>query len=475
MVAINSTSPLSWLTPAAIAHATGGVVARTGEVAVRVVTDSRHIRPGDLDVALRGERFDAHDFVPHALRAGAHGVLVDRDVDRARLPSTGFVVRVTDTARALVQLAHEHRSRSAARVVGITGSCGKTSTKDMLGFVLARAMGTVASPKSFNNQIGVPLSLLEIRPETRAAVIEIGTNGPGEIEMLTRCAEPDIGILTCVREAHLAGLGDLEGIAREKASLFDGVRAGGLAILNADDRACARIAARLTTRKALVRIGAPADWFATEVGFCGFGTTFRLNGERPVALPRLGSHNVYNALFCIAAAAELGVSPAMAIEALAVLPHSARRLEPREVGNVRIIDDSYNMNPASARAALHVLQCLEAEGRRILVFGGMRELGPQSAALHEALGVELAAAGIDLFLAVGAEALPIAKGARDAGMAADRIVTVGTVGEGIEFLRRTVGAGDAVLCKASRAVGLDSLVDGLVRELEGVAAPRSGG
>lgn len=207
----------------------------------------------------------------------------------------------------------------------------------------------------------------------------------------------------------------------------------------------------------------------------GFGTTFRLNGERPVALPRLGSHNVYNALFCIAAAAELGVSPAMAIEALAVLPHSARRLEPREVGNVRIIDDSYNMNPASARAALHVLQCLEAEGRRILVFGGMRELGAQSAALHEALGVELAAAGIDLFLAVGAEALPIAKGARDAGMAADRIVTVGTVGEGIEFLRRTVGAGDAVLCKASRAVGLDSLVDGLVRELEGVAAPRSGG
>ncbi len=461
------------MSPAAIAQATGGQVARTGNCAERVVTDSRAVQPGDLFLALRGARFDAHDFVPHVLRAGASGVVVDREVDRSRLPASGFVVRVADTERALLELAREHRRRSSARVVGITGSCGKTSTKDMLGFVLSRAMSTVASPKSFNNQIGVPLSLLEMLPSTRAAVIEIGTSGPGEIARLSGAVEPDVAILTCVREAHLAGLGDLEGVAREKAAIFTALREGGLAIVNGDDRACAAIASRLTARVTTVRVDGAADWFATEIGFCGLGTTFRLNGERPVSLPRLGSHNVYNALFCIAAAAELGVPPPAAIEALAVLPQSSRRLEPREVAGVRIVDDSYNMNPASARAALRALQCIDRAARRIAVFGEMRELGDRSEELHEALGRDAAAAGLDFLVTVGPAAEAIADGAVAGDMPTERIIRVANVAAGIDCLRGLVGRGDVVLCKASRAAALDRLVDGLARELEGVTFPRS--
>ncbi|MBI5850224.1 MAG: UDP-N-acetylmuramoyl-tripeptide--D-alanyl-D-alanine ligase [Planctomycetes bacterium] len=480
MVATNSGSDSSWLTPAAVSQAASGRVVRSGPTATRVVTDSRLVQPGDLFVALRGERLDAHDFVAQALRGGAHGAVVHRDVvlgdvDRARAAATGFLVRVEDTGRALLDLAREHRRRSSARVVGITGSCGKTSTKDMLGHVLARAMATVASPKSFNNQIGVPLTLLAIRKETRAAVVEIGTNAPGEIRTLAGTAEPDVGILTCVREAHLAGLGDLEGIAREKANIFESLRADGLAILNGDDRACLRIAERLGVRTVLVRVDSVADWFATDIGFCGLGTTFRLNGERPVALPRLGTHNVYNALSCIAASSELGVTPALAIEALASLPHSSRRLEPREVAGVRIVDDSYNMNPASARAALHTLQCFDRADRRILVFGEMKELGARSVELHEALGRDVAAAGLDLLVTVGPGADPIAEGARTAGMSDARVARVADVEAGIEYLRQIVAPGDVVLCKASRAVALDRLVDGLARELGGSVAARSGG
>ncbi|MFO1050981.1 MAG: UDP-N-acetylmuramoyl-tripeptide--D-alanyl-D-alanine ligase [Planctomycetota bacterium] len=479
MVSIPDPGTSSWLTPAAIAQATSGRVARTGKAATRVVTNTDDIRGGELFVALKGARFDAHDFVPHALQRGAAGVVVQRVPESIRMAaggraaSDGFVVRVEDTARALLDLAREHRRRHRARVIGITGSCGKTSTKDMLGFALGRAIETVASPKSFNNQVGVPLSLLDIEPSTRAAVIEIGTNAPGEIGLLARVAEPDVAVLTCVREAHLAGLRDLDGVAREKSAIFDGMRADGLAIVNGDDRACSGIASRLRVRTQTVRLERPSDWFATDVGFCGLGTSFRLNGERPVSLPRIGTHNVYNALFCIAAAHELGVDIDGVIDALAVLPHSARRLEPREVAGIRIIDDSYNMNPASARAALNAVQCVERGARRIVVFGEMRELGDRTDEFHVTLGHDVAAAQIDVLVTVGAVAARIGDGAREAGMAADRIHAVDDVHEAIGLLRGLVHGpqdglpGDVVLCKASRAAALDMVVDGLIQDLGG--------
>jgi UDP-N-acetylmuramoyl-tripeptide--D-alanyl-D-alanine ligase len=470
MVSMAASARGSWLSPAAIAKATGGRVIRTGLPASRVVTDSRQVGRDTLFVALRGERFDGHDFVPGALRAGAAGVLVDRaTVDRVP-PGDGFVVRVADTGRALLDLGRAHRARHGARVVGITGSCGKTSTKDMLGQALATAMPTVWSPKSFNNQVGVPLSLLAIRPESRAAVVEIGTNAPGEIAMLTAVAAPDIGILTCVREAHLEGLGSLEGVAREKASLFDGLRPGGIALLNGDDRACAAIAARLAVPTRLFRIGSEADWSAVEVRFHGLGTSFRLRGrgldrERPVTLPRLGTHNVHNALACIAAAVELGMEVDAVVAALSQLPTSARRLEPKSAAGVQVFDDTYNMNPASARAALHALAGIDTRGRKIVVFGEMLELGPRSVELHRELGAEVAAAGIDRLLTVGAGADSIADGALRGGFDPARIERCPTASRALEVLLADLAPGDLVLAKASRGVALDRLVDDLILAL----------
>ncbi|MBK8099703.1 MAG: UDP-N-acetylmuramoyl-tripeptide--D-alanyl-D-alanine ligase [Planctomycetes bacterium] len=264
--------------------------------------------------------------------------------------------------------------------------------------MLAKAMPTVRSPGSFNNQIGVPLTLLLIRPETRAAVVEIGTNAPGEIGQLTAIASPDVGIVTCVAAAHLQGLGSVEGVAREKAGLPMGLPEDGLCILNGDDAACRAMAETVPGRRcSSPSVSRTADWFATDVRFHAFGTTFRLQGERLVTLPRLGTHNVYNALAVIAAASHLGVAEEQILRTLAAVPSAARRLEPKLAGGVTVFDDTYNMNPQSARAGLQALAGIPGPGRRIAVFGEMLELGDHSAALHRELGGEVLRTRLDVF------------------------------------------------------------------------------
>jgi len=464
----------SWLTAAAVARTTGGEVLRRGSAAATVTTDSRADCAGRLFVALRGDAHDGHRFVADAVQRGAVGLLVDRPL--AELPPepgrlvAPFVVRVPDTGRALLDLAAEHRRRHRAKVVGITGSCGKTSTKEWLGAVLAAAMPTVRSPASYNNQVGVPLTLFAIDAATRAAVVEIGTNAPGEIAQLTAVARPDVGIVTCVAPAHLEGLGSLAGVAREKAGLPMGLPEDGLCILNGDDAACRAMAESTRARVQFASVARTADWFATDVRFHALGTSFLLQGARPVTLPRLGTHNVYNALFAIAAASHLGVAEEDVLRALAGVPSAARRLEPKAAGGAMVFDDTYNMNPASARAALQALAGLGPGGRRIVVFGEMRELGAASAALHNQVGAEVRATRQDLLVCVGAAAAAIADGAVAAGMPAGDVHRVDGAAAAFELLRTLVRPGDRVLCKASRAVQLDRLVDRLVAELGGVAA-----
>ena len=461
-------------TPADIARAAGGTVRRTGAAAGRMVTSSRDVRPGDCFVALRGPKFDGHDYVGDAIRAGAVGVVVDRSLDELRGRVGPFVVRVRDTGEALLGVARQHRSRTDARIVGITGSCGKTSTKDMLGGVLAATMPSVASPSSYNNAVGVPLSLLQITPETQAAVIEIGTNAPGEIAALTDVVRPDIGVLTCVREAHLEGLGDIDGVAREKASLFDHVIDDGVAILNLDDAACRKIAGRVSQRVVGVGIYRDAPWKASHIKFHGIGTTFRINDELPVTLPMLGTHNVYNALLCVAAAAELGVEPDVAIRELSRLRPSSRRLEFRRFGDLKVFDDTHNMNPASAGAALQALGGIDDPGRKIVVFGEMLELGAASLLRHRELGAEVATSGADVLVAVGKGAEPIAEGCEAAGMSSNRIVRANDPMHALDLLTELIEDGDLLLCKASRGVALDRLVDGLARSF-GVDTTRDEG
>jgi UDP-N-acetylmuramoyl-tripeptide--D-alanyl-D-alanine ligase len=468
----------SWLTAAAVAKATGGEVLHRGIAADGVTTDSRADCTGRLFVALRGDTHDGHAYLANAIQAGAAGLLVDRarnelpDLERQALGRSPYVVRVADTGKALLDLAAEHRRRHRAKVVGITGSCGKTSTKEWLGAVLAAAMPAVRSPGSFNNQIGVPLTLFAIQPDTRAAVVEIGTNAPGEIAQLAAVARPDVGIVTCVAPAHLAGLGSLEGVAREKAALPASLPEDGLCILNGDDAACRAMGAVTKAEVQFFSCSKPADWYATDVRFHALGTTFLLQGQRPVTLPRLGTHVVYNALAVIAAASRLGVAEEVVLQALATVPSAARRLEPKCAGGVTVFDDTYNMNPQSAAAALQALAGLCGPGRRLTVFGEMLELGEQSLALHRGVGAEVVRTRQDVLVCVGAGARPIAEGALAAGMPAANVHCVADLDEAFVLLRDSVREGDRVLCKASRRVALDRLVDRLLAER---ATPASGG
>lgn len=464
----------SWLTAAAVARVTHGEVLSRGGAAATVTTDSRGDCSGRLFIALRGPNHDGHRFCGDALQRGAAGLLIDRAADAAAATDRlhpAFVVRVADTGKALLDLAAEHRRRHRARVVGITGSCGKTSTKDWLGAVLAAAMPTVRSPASFNNQIGVPLTLFAIEPKTRAAVVEIGTNAPGEIAQLTAVARPDVGIVTCIAPAHLEGLGSLEGVLREKAALPAGLPEDGLCILNGDDAACRAMAEQTRAQVQFTSVTRRTDWFATDVRFHALGTTFLLQGERPVTLPRLGTHNVYNALAVIAAACHLGVAEEDVLRTLAAVPSAARRLEPKCAGGVTIFDDTYNMNPQSARAALQALAGLSAHdpagrpGRRLVVFGEMLELGVHSQQLHEQLGAEVVRTRQDLLLCIGDGAGPIADGALAAGMAQGQVHRAADAAAAFDLLQSLLRPGDRVLCKASRRVGLDRLVDRLQAHL----------
>ena len=469
----------SWLTAAAVARAVGGEILQRGGSAFSVTTDSRGDCAGRVFVALRGQNHDGHTFLSDALQRGATGLLVEGDRPEVQelllrpgsaAAASPFVVRVTDTGKALLDLAAEHRRRHRAKVVGITGSCGKTSTKEWLGAVLANAMPTVRSPGSFNNRVGVPLTLFAIEPKTRAAVVEIGTSAPGEIAQLSSIARPDVGIVTCVAAAHLEGLGSVDGVAREKANLPIWLPEEGLCILNGDDAACRAMGSVTKAKVQFTSVTRPADWFATDVSFHALGTTFLLQGERPVTLPCLGTHNVYNALAVIAAASWLGVAEESTLQTLATLPSTARRLEPKCVGGVTIFDDTYNMNPQSARAALQALAGLGGPGRRIAVFGEMLELGKESVGLHRALGAEVVRTKHDLLVCVGAGASAIADGAVAGGMSAKDVFRVPDVAAALALLRGAVLPGDLVLCKASRRVALDHLVDRLIAEL-GVASP----
>ncbi len=456
------------LSAARIAEVCSGRVLRQGEPALRLTTDTRNLRAGDCFVALPGDRFDGHEFVREALVGGAAGAVVSRRV-LAKLPPGPFLVQVADTHEALLQMAATHRRGHDARVVGITGSCGKTSTKDMLGHVLGTHMPTVQSPKSFNNHIGVPLTLLQINHDTRAAVVEVGSNAPGEVAMLAEAVQPDIAVVTGISESHLAGLGSLAGIAAEKASLIQALPQHGLAILNGDDARCDAMAAETDRRVVKVRVDSEAHLFATDVSFCGLGTTFRLMGETAVTIPRMGSHNVHNALFTIAAAQAMGMCRDEILEALCNLPNTSRRLECKQLGAITVVDDTYNSNPGSARAALHALAGMRVRGRRIVLLGEMLELGDQSAALHRRLGREACEAGVDVVITLGEGARPVAAGARRAGLGRRAVCEVADVTEALDELMRILRPGDWLLCKASRRIALDRVVDELAHRICGTA------
>ena len=432
-----------------------------------VSTDTRTLREGDLFVAIPGPNFDGGRFAAAAVERGAAGVLLE-DRDGAppsllrELPRDTPVLHHPSPRAALSGIASFHRARLSAPVIGITGSCGKTTTKNILVELLSTRLAAVGSPDSFNNDIGVPHTLFLADEDSRAVVVEMGTNHPGEIEALCRTARPTAGIVTCVGASHLEGLGSIEGVAKEKAELVRSLPADGFCVLNADCRWTS--AMRRLTRAEVITFSLEGEGRlnATDVWTHAGGTTFKLEG-REVTSPLLGLHNVQNLLAALAACRGLGIELEDVLPAVSRLSACRRRLERIQAGPVTIIDDSYNANPESARASVRVLAGLHGHARRILVLGEMLELGPTGAAEHERIGREAAAAGIDVLATVGELARSAADGAVAGGIAAGSVPRFSGTEDAIARMPALVRPGDVVLVKGSHRLGLDRLVDRLVR------------
>ena len=433
-----------------------------------VTTDSRAAQPGQLFIALAGQRFDGHDFVKEAFERGATAAVVSRrEMFTAEFPRP--VVWVPDTMAALGELAAYYRNQIAATVIAVTGSNGKTTVREMIHQVLSGKRQGRQAPKSYNNQVGVPLTLLSAEGGDEFLVVELGTNHPGEIEALAELARPDIGVVASIGPAHLEGLGDLAGVVREKTSLFRRVRSGGLAVVNADGLdPSTDLPEGLDLNVVSFGESAGADVRLTAFTQEDAGIAFQYNGRFEVNMPVLGKHNAVNALAAVVVARRLSVSDAEIAERLSSFAPPQMRLQPMHLGEAEVVFDAYNANPASVTAALEVLEALETEGRRVLVLGDMGELGPTSESLHRAVGKRIAAARIDALVTVGPRAAVVAEECTpripcrhytDAGAAAKAVKT---------WLR----PGDLAMIKGSRVMKLERIVEALNRGAAGAVTTR---
>jgi UDP-N-acetylmuramoyl-tripeptide--D-alanyl-D-alanine ligase len=457
------------LTADDLVAATGGrLAARSDRLVLGAAVDSREVVAGNLFVALRGERVDGHDFVGAAIRAGAAAVLVARAPAAADVAGADVsVVLVEDTLRAFGAIAGVWRARFDPLVVGVTGSIAKTSTKEAIATVLGSVLVTLKNEGNQNNEIGLPITLMRLRPDHQAAVLEMGMYVGGEIADLARIGRPEIGVVTAVQAVHLSRIGTIDAVEQAKGELVEALPPDGVAILNADDARVRRMASRTAARSTTYGFAADADIRADEIASAGLdGMRFTLHaaGEsRAAEIPTLGRLAVHNALAAAAVGLAAGLSIDMVVAALRAGWSAPNRGVAIQAGGATIVDDSYNASPASVIAALELLAGLS--GRRIAVLGAMLELGEGHEPGHEQVG-DAAAAVVDRLVVVGTEAAGIARGARAAGLPGDAIVEVPDRAAAVAELERTVTPGDVVLVKASRGIALDVLVDELREHLE---------
>jgi len=447
---------------------TGGrLLARSNRPIRGAAVDSRVVRPGEVFVALPGERTDGHAFIGEAVARGAAALLVTRPVPDPSALGDLTVVRVADALAALGALAAGWRRRFHPLVVGVTGSIAKTSTKEAIAAVLGSRFRTLRSEGNQNNEIGLPLTLLRLGPEHEAAVLEMGMYVGGEIADLARMAKPSIGVVTAVQPVHLARIGSLRAIEAAKGELLEALPPDGRAILNADDPIVRRMGRRSAARSMTYGFAGDADVGAEAVesaGLAGMRFVLRTNvGRHAVSIPTLGRLSVHNAL----AGAAVGRVAGLSLEAIAAglgsgwsAPH---RVQLVRAGAVTLVDDTYNASPRSVVAALDLLTGLP--GRHGAVLGEMLELGDASSEGHRVVG-EAAARTTDWLVVVGQAAAGIAEGALAAGMEPARVALVADVDAALEHLPPRLRDGDVVLLKASRGIGLERVVEGLVPRAE---------
>ena len=428
------------------------------EPALGYSIDSRSVGPGELFFAVKGERLDGHDFVGAALDRGAVAAVVRKDQLR-RFPGNIKLLPVDDTLIALQTLATAVRKLWGKLLIGVTGSAGKTTTKEAIAQVLASKFRVLKSEGNFNNHFGLPLMLLKLEPEHDLAVIEMGMSHAGEIRALAKIAHPDTGVVTNVAPVHLEFFDSLAGIARAKYELIESLPSAGTAVLNADDEYVSQFGRDFRGRVIKYGTTAAADVSAQNLQSKGAdGSEFDVvvAGTREHAhLPLVGEHNVLNALAAVAVSIACGIKASDAIAALATLKPAEQRGQVLQLGNITVINDCYNSNPKALKAMVDALCAMKA-ARRIVVAGEMLELGPAGEALHRESGTHMGEKKIDVLIGVRGLAHALVDGAKQAGTRAEFVATPEEAGE---WLARETRAGDVVLMKASRGVKLERALE----------------
>ena len=428
----------------------------------RISTDSRTIKKGELFVALRGENFDGHKFVEDVAKSGAAGAIVDLKW-KGKVTKNFAIIRAQDTLLAYQTLAANYRKSLSIKVLAITGSNGKTSTKDFAASVLGRKFRVTKTQGNFNNHVGLPRTILEAGSDHEVGVWELGMNHPGEIAALAKIAAPDAAIITNIGVAHIEFMGSREAIAQEKGALAEAIDLGGTVILNADDPCSKSIADR--TRANVIFAGTNEGTIrAIDTQQSADGSEFTIieGAHRCRAqLPVPGIHMVQNALLAVAAGRTFGVALEECAIGLATAPLTKARLQIKEINGVQFLDDSYNANPDSMKAALQTLVELDADGKRVAVLGEMRELGAETQRGHEEVGEAAAAFGIDYLIGIGEMGAVISRAAKRAGLAHSE--TVGSTSKAAERLIDIVQAGDLVLIKGSRLAHTEDVIENFAK------------
>ncbi|MHB0884296.1 MAG: UDP-N-acetylmuramoyl-tripeptide--D-alanyl-D-alanine ligase [Bacillota bacterium] len=455
---------------AAEAAAVGGGAVVTGPSEALITgaaSDSRRVRPGDLFVAIPGERVDGHTFLGAAAAAGAAAALVSRAVEA---PPGLAVIQVDDTVAALGRLATDYRRRFDLPVVGVTGSVGKTTTKDLLAGVLGRSFETLANEGNLNTEVGLPLTVLELERRHQVGVFEMGMRGRGEITYLAGIARPSIGLITNIGPTHLELLGSIENIARAKAELIEALPADGLAVLNGDDPLCRSVSGLTQARVVYYGAGPDGEVRAEEFETLGekgvrvliavsdlAGTGAGPTERFEVVVPIPGRHNVGNALAAVAVGRALGMSLTDIAAGLAAPRRSAMRLAVVHAAGLTIIDDTYNAGPASMRAALGILMEVAGGGRSTAILGNMLELGAAAEAGHEEIGRAVREFGIGRLITVGDLGAVIARAAVADGYDASLVTTCASNAEAVRMARAWLQPGDTVLVKGSRGMKMEEI------------------
>lgn len=429
-----------------------------------VCTDTRQISAGDLFIALIGDKFDAHDFIDKAISGGATGVVVSRPVDTGLW--SGTVILVDDTLKALQELARFNRRHFHGLVVGVTGSNGKTTTKDLIASVLQQKFVTLKTEGNFNNHIGLPLTLLKLDNTFGAVILEMGMRGLGEIDLLAGIAKPDGVVITNIGETHIERLGSISNIAKAKGEILDHVSETGFAILNGDDPLVRQQSARCRGRVIYYGMQIDTGIQANDIN-TGNGKTQHFNVKTPVgrtdiSLPLPGRHNVLNSLAAIGVGLEAGISLPDIKKGLEIATFTAMRLEITEGKKATIINDTYNASPASVKAALQILADLGKGRRKVAILGDMYELGGRSSEGHREVGLEAAALKVDVLITVGKLANEIALGATLSDRPPAEIICLNTNAEAQIHLKKIILPGDVVLVKGSRGMKLEEIVAGLI-------------